>query len=130
MTSPPKRGTICVGVACPETGARPRRPRPPSGAFASEGDVPVDSYSADVTRLHADLAALRDELRQQGLMSAVLDQRLRTLEHDVERLADHADRHYVSLARYQPVEKVLYGLVGLILVSFVGALVALVMRTS
>ena len=88
----------------------------------------MDDHRDDVTRLLADLAALRDELRQQGLMSAVLDQRLRTLEHDVERLANHADTHYVPLARYAPVEKVLYGLIGLILVSFVGALAALVMR--
>jgi hypothetical protein len=84
----------------------------------------------DLSRLHDDLNALRDELRKQGVMSAVLEQRLNAVEADVERLIVHGDTHYVSVARYMPVERVLYGMVGLILVSFVGALLALVMRVS
>jgi hypothetical protein len=88
----------------------------------------MDDFYSDVSRLHADLSALRDELRQQGLLTAVLDQRLKALEIDVDKLGDHADTHYVSLARYMPVEKVLFGMVGLILVTFVGAIAALIWR--
>jgi len=88
----------------------------------------MDDFYNDVSRLHADLTALRDELRKQGLMTAVLDQRLKALESDVEKLGDHTDSHYVSLARYMPVEKVLFGMVGLILLTFVGALAALIWK--
>lgn len=83
----------------------------------------------ELSRLHDDLAALRDELLRQGMLSAVLDQRLKAVEADVARIAAHGDTHYVPIARYAPVERVLYGMVGLILASFVAALIALVVRT-
>jgi hypothetical protein len=88
----------------------------------------MDDFYNDVTRLHSDIEALRNELRAQGLLTAVLDQRLKALEIDVEKLSDHADTHYVSLARYLPLEKVLYGMIGLILVTFVGAIAALIWK--
>lgn len=74
----------------------------------------------DLDRLHADLDALRDELRRQGVLSAVLEQRLKQVEADIERC--------VPLARYSTVERVVYGMIGLVLVSFLSALMALVMR--
>lgn len=82
----------------------------------------------DLSRLHADLNALRDELRKQGLLSAVLDQRLKAVETDVEKIVTHAENYYVPLVRYLPVEKAVIGTIALICVSFVGALVALVLR--
>jgi hypothetical protein len=84
--------------------------------------------NSDLSRLYSDLVALREELRKQGVMSAVLEQRLKDVEKDVDQIMAHGDTHYVSLSRYQPVEKVLYGMVGLILISFVGALWALIVR--
>lgn len=90
----------------------------------------MDEFYNDVSRLHADLTALREELRAQGMLTAVLDQRLKALEIDVEKLVDHGDSHYVSLARYMPLEKVLYGMIFLILSSFVGAIVALIWKVQ
>jgi hypothetical protein len=81
-----------------------------------------------VERLRADMADLRHELHLMGLDTATMRNKLDNIERDVEKIITHADTHYVSLNRYMPVEKVLYGMVGLILVSFVGALLALVVR--
>lgn len=77
-------------------------------------DDPVD-------RLRADLDALRHELHILGLDSERVKSKLDNIERDVSRL--------VPLSRYELVEKVVYGTVALILMSFMGAVVALVVRT-
>lgn len=76
-------------------------------------DDPVD-------RLRADIADLRHEMYALGLDSATVKNKLDNLERDVSRL--------VPIDRYLLVEKVVYGTVGLILMSFMGALLALVVR--
>lgn len=100
----------------------------PSIRLRCKGLGCMDDFHDDVSRLHADIAALRSQLISQGLLTAVLDQRLKDVEKDVERLVVHGDSHYVTLARYMPLEKVLYGMIGLVLLSFVGALLALIWR--
>lgn len=77
-------------------------------------DDPVGRLRADITDLRRDLYAL-------GLDSATVKNKLDRLERDVSRL--------VPIDRYLLVEKVVYGTVGLILFGFMGALIALVVRT-
>jgi len=88
----------------------------------------MNAYN-DLTRLHADISSLRGELQQQGLLTAVLEQRLKAIEKDVNDLNLHSEGHFVSLARYLPVEKAVFGVIGLILVSFIGAILALVVQS-
>lgn len=39
-------------------------------------------------------------------------------------------KDYVTLDRYSPVEKIVYGMVGLILISVAGAIISLVIRAT
>ena len=90
-----------------------------------------DLVDDDLSNLRRDLAALREELVKQGTMTAVLEQRLKTLEDDLNKAIARGEQvatQYVPVMRYAPVEKILYGMVGLILVSFMGALIALVVK--
>jgi hypothetical protein len=81
--------------------------------------TPIDPFD----RLANDLASLRVELQMLGVSSARLDQRIQALEKDVEQLANVGDARYVSLNRYTPVERVVYGVVGLMMTALIVALV-------
>jgi len=81
-----------------------------------------------VERLRTDLADLRHELHALGLDSAVMQSKLDNIESDVQLITVNAIPRLVPFDRYQVVEKVVYGTVGLILVSFLGALLTLVVR--
>lgn len=78
--------------------------------------------------------ALRDiELRLERLAARIdlTDQAVRSeiqgIRADLKRL-EEKDREQVPMVRYAPVEKIVFGVVGLILASFVGAIIALVVR--
>ena len=73
-----------------------------------------------VERLRADVADLRHEMHLLGLDSERVKSKLDNIERDVSRL--------VPIDRYLLVERVVYGVVGLVLVSFMGAVIALVVR--
>jgi hypothetical protein len=73
-----------------------------------------------VDRLRADIADLRNEMYRLGVDSGTMRNKLDNLERDVSRL--------VPIDRYLLVERVVYGTVGLILVSFLGAIIALVVK--
>lgn len=73
-----------------------------------------------VERLRIDIADLRHEMHLMGLDSERVRAKLDNIERDVSRL--------VPIDRYLLVEKVVYGTVALILFSFMGAVVALVVR--
>lgn len=75
----------------------------------------------DMDRLHADIAALRDELGRQGVSSARIEERLRTVEDDVRVMVTGADARFVSRGEFDPVRKVVFGVVML----FLGGLVSL-----
>ena len=49
------------------------------------------------------------------------------MRHDIRRL-ESADGDHVTLVRYLTVERVVFGMVGLILVGFATAIIALVLR--
>jgi hypothetical protein len=73
-----------------------------------------------VDQLRADVAALRHDLQELGVNHATVRTKLDRIEQDVASLT--------PMSRYLLVEKVVYGTVVLILTSFVGALIALVVR--
>lgn len=50
------------------------------------------------------------------------------LDRQIQGVADRLDKHYVTSAEFEPVKKIVYAMVAVILVGFVGALIALVYR--
>lgn len=63
------------------------------------------------------------------------DVKLAVLQNDMSYVKDKLDSidnkvssHYVSKEEFEPIKKVVYGLVGLILVAVVGAVVSLVVK--
>ena len=81
--------------------------------------APIDPLD----RLGNDLASLRAELQLLGVSNARLDQRIQALEKDVEQMAAIGDARYVSISRYTPVERVVYGVVGLMMTALIVAIV-------
>ena len=79
-------------------------------------------------RLRMDVADLRHELHLMGLDSATMRAKLDNIERDVDLITGSTIPRLVPFDRYAVVEKVVYGTVGLILISFMGALLTLVVR--
>lgn len=64
-------------------------------------------------------------------MRADIDHRLTTLEARFDALGlANLDEQYVRRSEFSPVQKVVYGLVGMVLVAVVTALVATVVNTN
>lgn len=78
-------------------------------------------------RMANDLASLRVELQEAKVHNARVEQRIQALERDVEQLAASADSRYVGISRYLPVERVVYGVVGIIGTALVVALITLLL---
>jgi hypothetical protein len=70
--------------------------------------------------LYDELSKLRHEL----------DTADRDIEGKVSVLEQKVDRTYVKLIEFEPVRKIVYGLVGAVLLSVIAALLALVIRSS
>ena len=82
----------------------------------------------DLERLEKDVEALKAAWQAQGIESAIIKSRLDAVYEDVQMMMASADARYVTLARYSPVEKVVYGGVGAALLALLGAVLALVIR--
>lgn len=52
------------------------------------------------------------------------------MKDKLEDVDNKLSSHYVSKEEFEPVKKIVYGLVGLILVAVMGAVVSLVVRSS
>ena len=59
---------------------------------------------------------------------ARLDERTRAIQETVAGIERKLNSDYVSRQEFEPIKKIVYGTVGLILVAVVGALVALVVN--
>ncbi len=59
---------------------------------------------------------------------AVMQNDLTTIKEDVADIKRTLKHEYITQNEFDPVKKVVYGLVGIILVTVAGAVVALVMR--
>lgn len=78
--------------------------------------------------LKTDLSALRHELYLLGIDSATMKQKLDAIEKDIALISASSIPKLVTMERFSPVERVVYGMVGLVLVSFLGAIIALVVN--
>lgn len=61
---------------------------------------------------------------------AVMDTKLDILTEKVTSMDDKVSKHYVSKEEFDPIKKIVYGLVSLILIAVVGALLALVINSG
>lgn len=59
---------------------------------------------------------------------AVMANDLKYVVKSVDMLGEKIDHNYVTKETFAPVQKIVYGVVGLILVSVIGAVIALVLR--
>ena len=57
---------------------------------------------------------------------AVMAESVSTIKQDVTEIKTKLESHYVTKEEFDPIKKIVYGVVSLILVSVVGALLALV----
>lgn len=57
---------------------------------------------------------------------AIIKNDVSYIKEDVKALRQNQEQNYVTKNEFEPVKKIVYGLVGLILVAVVGALVSLV----
>lgn len=66
--------------------------------------------------------------KDSGFMQAV-EVKLEYIKRDVADIKTRLDAQYVTVQEFEPVKKIVYGMVGLILVAVVGAIIALVIKT-
>jgi len=57
---------------------------------------------------------------------AVMVESIGTIKRDVSEIKEKLESHYVTKEEFDPIKKVVYGMVSLILVAVIGALLALV----
>ena len=60
---------------------------------------------------------------------STIDVKLDYIQRDVADIKKRLDDNYVTTQEFEPVKKIVYGLVALILVAVVGAIVALVIQS-
>lgn len=65
----------------------------------------------------------RDEVKL-----AVMQNDLNYIKEKLNTVDDKVSNHYVSKEEFEPIKKIVYGLVGLILVAVVGALLSVVVK--
>jgi len=72
----------------------------------------------------------KDLYEELGKLRHELDTADRDIESKVSLLETKVDRTYVKLIEFEPVRKIVYGLVGAVLLSVIAALLGLVIRSS
>lgn len=56
-------------------------------------------------------------------------EQLRRLREDIKDLDDKISKNYITKVEFEPIKRVVYGIVSLILVSVAGAVMALVIKS-
>lgn len=74
--------------------------------------------------------AHKDRPDRMTIQIAVIDEKITNMQGALAEIKDQLGEHYITIDQFTPVRNLVYGLVGLILTSVVGALVALVVRTG
>ena len=72
----------------------------------------------------------KDLYEELGKLRHELDDADRQIENKVSVLEGKVDKTYVKLIAFDPVRKIVYGLVGAVLLSVIAALLALVIRSA
>lgn len=63
-----------------------------------------------------------------GQNHEVMLYRLDEMRSAVERIEEKIDSNYVSRVEFEPIKRIVYGIVGLVLTSVIVALLALILR--
>lgn len=87
-----------------------------------------------LNKLAVDVQELKLQLAKHGMTTEIVRQKLSDISEDIAILRESLDKavsagevRFVPLVRYLPVERVVYGLVGLILTTVIVALIGLVL---
>lgn len=72
----------------------------------------------------------KDLYEELGKLRHELDTADRDIESKVSVLEQKVDRTYVKLIEFEPVRKIVYGLVGAVLLAVIAALMALIIRNT
>lgn len=83
-------------------------------------------HDAAIVRIQTQVDALAAELRAQGVDNAVIKERMAALVEDIAILTADQERRYVPMSRFAPVEKVVYGLVGAVLLTALYAVLSVI----
>ena len=67
-----------------------------------------------------------DEPRSVVVQLAVLQQKVDSIACDTAEIKNNLDRSYITRAEFEPIKNLVYGAVALILLSFLTAVIALV----
>jgi hypothetical protein len=59
----------------------------------------------------------------------LIEQTRKELKTDFEKLDEKSERIYVKVESFEPVRKLVFGMVGVVLFAVIGAMVAIVIRT-
>jgi len=59
---------------------------------------------------------------------ALIQQQMSYMTKQLDTIDNKVSTHYVTREEFEPIKKIVYGLVGLILVAVVGAVVSLVLK--
>ena len=63
-----------------------------------------------------------------GTKIALIQQDISYMKDKLDSVDQKVSTHYVSREEFEPIKKIVYGMVGLILVAVVGALISLVVK--
>lgn len=69
-----------------------------------------------------------EQTREEVALLARLDERTAGLVISVNEIKDKMEKHYVSINEFTPIKNLVYGMVGLILIAFIGALINIVVK--
>lgn len=76
------------------------------------------------------MAKTPPERRTESVQLAVMANDVGYIKKAIDDLAQKVDNGYVTKEQFAPIQKLVYGLVGLILVSVIVALLSLVLRSK
>ena len=68
------------------------------------------------------------EINQMGINLAVILNKVSNLEGKVDKIDNKLDADYVTQDQFEPVKKIVYGTVAAMLLTVIGAIVALVVK--
>ena len=59
-----------------------------------------------------------------------IDVKLEYIKKDIAEIKTKLDDHYVTSSEFEPIKKIVYGMVSLVLVTVFGALLALILTSN
>jgi hypothetical protein len=70
----------------------------------------------------------QNKRQSEETIMALIGNDVARIKSDVSEIKNNMERNYVTLEAFEPIRRIVYGLVALILIGFVGALIALVYK--